>query len=403
MSHESVSVDPVATTTTTAATSGQKVTPWEVEAAGGVDYEKLMRDFGAQAIDAALIARIERATGRKAHVFLRRGLFYSHRDLEAILAAHEAGQPFYLYTGRGPSSDSLHFGHLVPFMFTKYLQEAFDVPLVVQMTDDEKFLWKGHTLDEVHKFLIENVKDIIACGFDIQKTFIFSNFAYMGHMYPLVVQIQRLISAHTAAAAFGFDDQSNVGKWAFPATQAAPSFSSAFPHIFGGRKDVPCLIPCAIDQDPYFRVTRDVAPRLGLLKPSLIHSKFFPALQGHHTKMGASDPNSAIFLTDDPRTVADKVKKHAFSGGRATKEEQLAQGANLEVDVAYQWLRFFLDDDDRIDDIGRRYAKGDETMLTGHVKQILIDVLNDMIAKHKAARAQLTDATVATFMAVRKM
>jgi hypothetical protein len=26
-----------------------------------------------------------------------------------------------------------------------------------------------------------------------------------------------------------------------------------FPHIFGNRKDVRCLIPCAIDQDPYFR------------------------------------------------------------------------------------------------------------------------------------------------------
>ena len=65
--------------------------------------------------------------------------------------------------------------------------------------------------------------------------------------------------------------------------QAAPSFSSSFPHVFdasvAGQQNVPCLIPCAIDQDPYFRMTRDVAPRLGFLKPSLIHSKFFPALQ----------------------------------------------------------------------------------------------------------------------------
>ena len=35
---------------------------------------------------------------------------------------------------------------------------------------------------------------------------------------------------------------------AFPAVQAAPSFSSTFPQIFGDKKDVPCLIPCAIDQ-----------------------------------------------------------------------------------------------------------------------------------------------------------
>lgn len=38
------------------------------------------------------------------------------------------------------------------------------------------------------------------------------------------------------------------GKIAFPAIQAAPSFSHSFPHTFGSRKDVPCLIPCAIDQ-----------------------------------------------------------------------------------------------------------------------------------------------------------
>ena len=32
-------------------------------------------------------------------------------------------------------------------------------------------------------------------------------------------------------------------------------------------------------QDPYFRMTRDVAPKLGYFKPALIESCFFPALQ----------------------------------------------------------------------------------------------------------------------------
>lgn len=65
----------------------------------------------------------------------------------------------------------------------------------------------------------------------------------------------------------------------FPSVQAAPAFPDSFPHMFGERKDVRCLIPCAIDQDPYFRLTRDVAPRLGHFKTSLIEAKFFPALQ----------------------------------------------------------------------------------------------------------------------------
>jgi tryptophanyl-tRNA synthetase len=47
---------------------------------------------------------------------------------------------------------------------------------------------------------------------------------------------------------FGLTDESSIGKAGFCAVQAAPSFSVVFPHLFGGAKDVPCLIPCAIDQ-----------------------------------------------------------------------------------------------------------------------------------------------------------
>lgn len=81
---------------------------------------------------------------------------------------------------------------------------------------------------------------------------------------------------------FGLTESDNIGKIAFPAVQAAPSFPDSFPHMFGTRKDLRCLIPCAIDQDPYFRMTRDVAGRLGHHKPALIMSKFFPALQVSH-------------------------------------------------------------------------------------------------------------------------
>lgn len=57
----------------------------------------------------------------------------------------------------------------------------FDVPLVIQMTDDEKFLWKDNLKDpeETHRLAYENAKDIIACGFEENKTFIFSDFDYV--------------------------------------------------------------------------------------------------------------------------------------------------------------------------------------------------------------------------------
>ena len=46
-------------------------------------------------------------------------------------------------------------GHLVPFLFTKYLQDAFNVPLVIQLTDDEKTLWKGLDVDEARRLARE--------------------------------------------------------------------------------------------------------------------------------------------------------------------------------------------------------------------------------------------------------
>ena len=130
--------------------------------------------------------------------------------------------------------------------------------------------------------------DIVACGFDIEKTFIFSDLNYIPackEFYWNMLRIQKAVNYNQIKGIFGFGDSDAMGKISFPAIQASPSFSGSFPAIFNGNLDVPCLIPCAIDQDPYFRMTRDVAPRLkppglpkkakGLCKPALIH-RFVP-------------------------------------------------------------------------------------------------------------------------------
>jgi len=328
---------------------GQVITPWDVDAEDGIDYDKLIVSFGCLRITEDVVARVERLTGMRAHRFLRRGLFFSHRDLIQLLDAYERGEPFYLYTGRGPSSEALHLGHLVPFQFTQWLQAAFNVPLVIQLTDDEKFLWKDLELEECHRLGKENAKDIIACGFCPRKTFIFSDLDYIQHMYPNVLRIQKALTYNQAKGIFGFTGDANVGKSAFPAVQAAPSFSSSFPVPLRGMANMACLIPQAIDQDPYFRMTRDVAPRLGFVKPALIHSKFFPALQGSKSKMSSSSTTSAIMVTDTPKEIKNKVNRYAFSGGQALAEDQRRLGANTEIDVAYQYLKFFLEDDEELE------------------------------------------------------
>lgn len=410
------------------------VTPFQVSASNkGIDYEKLSRDFGASLIDQKLIDRVERLTGKRAHVLLRRGVFYSHRNLEMILDRFEQGKPFYLYTGRGPSSESLHIGHLVPFLFTKYLQDAFGAILVIQLTDDEKFFFKDMDLDETYRLGIENAKDIIACGFDAKRTFIFRNLDYMGTLYKNVCKIQKCETLNQECGVFGFlnahrkmrdvieqykdkkiqdsdfikqivelgeldakeSETLNVGKIAFPAIQCAPAFSSSFPHLFKEKDQIPCLVPCAIDQDPYFRMTRDVAHKLGFLKPALIHSKFIPGLGGPSSKMSASDASSAIYISDTPKQIATKINK-SFSGGQATKEEQERLGANVSVDVACQYLTFFMEDDEKLAQILKDYAAG--KLLSGQVKKILIDLLQPMIAQIQQVRSKISSQVLDEFM-----
>jgi len=109
----------------------------------------------------------------------------------------------------------------------------------------------------------------------------------------------------------------NIGKVHFVAIQAAPSFSNSFPQIFGTKADIPSLIPCAIDQDPYFRLTRDVAHKLKYPKPALIHGKFIPSLGGAQTKMSASIDSSSIFMNDTLKKITTKVPTYPTSLPRA--------------------------------------------------------------------------------------
>ncbi|XP_043582071.1 tryptophan--tRNA ligase, cytoplasmic isoform X1 [Bombus pyrosoma] len=381
------------------------VTPWNVATKNetGIDYDKLIKRFGSSKIDGELLARFEKITGQKPHHFLRRGIFFSHRDMNTILNLYEQGKPFYLYTGRGPSSDSIHLGHLIPFMFCKWLQEVFRVPLVIQLTDDEKAIWKNIKIEDAIKLAYNNAKDIIALGFKPENTFIFSNLEHIGNnpaFYQNMIRIQRSVTFNQVKGIFGFGDSDPIGKISFPPTQAAPAISGTFPFIFKDAK-VNCLIPCAIDQDPYFRMTRDVAPKIGYPKPALLHSIFFPALQGSKTKMSASDNNTAIFLTDTAKQIKNKINKHAFSGGQATIEEHRQLGGNCDIDISYQWLRFFLEDDEKLEQLRKGYTSGE--ILTGELKKELIEVLQPLVAAHQEARNKLTDEIVKQYMIPRDL
>ncbi|MCL5068276.1 MAG: tryptophan--tRNA ligase [Thaumarchaeota archaeon] len=314
------------------------VTPWSV--VGNVDYDKLIERFGTSRISNEILKRFERITG-ELHPYLRRKIFYSHRDLDWILDKYEAGEHFFLYTGRGPSG-GVHLGHLIPWIFTKYLQDKFGAELYFQMTDDEKFYNSDKlTLERTKELAMDNTLDLIAMGFDSKKTFVFTDTGYIKTLYPIAAGVAKHTTFNTAKAVFGFDNSTRIGMAFFPALQAAPCF---LPSALKGY-NIPCLIPAAIDQDPYWRgLAREVAPKLGYYKPAQIHSKFMPGL-GQGGKMSASQPETAIFTTDSDSRVEKKILS-SFTGGRSTVEEQRRLGGQPDICPVYQYYYFMFEPDD---------------------------------------------------------
>ena len=90
-------------------------------------------------------------------------------------------------------------------------------------------------------------------------------------------------------------------------------------------------------------------------------------MQGQKSKMSSgADPGANLLLTDSPADVKKKINKYAFSGGGVTLEEHKKNGGNVEIDVPFQYLRFFLEDDAKLEEIREKYSKGE--MMTGEIK-----------------------------------
>jgi tryptophanyl-tRNA synthetase len=102
---------------------------------GLIDYSELIQQFGSDKINETLVKKFTRVTGTQPHRFLRRGIVFSHRDLDSILTLHETGRPFFIHAGRGPSSPSMHLGHMANFEFAKWLSDVFKQPLLVMLSD----------------------------------------------------------------------------------------------------------------------------------------------------------------------------------------------------------------------------------------------------------------------------
>ena len=361
--------------------SEPKVTPWEVE--GIVDYEKLIVEFGVKKLTSRELELTKEAIG-ELHPLIERGVFYAHRDYDVFLRKYIAGEPTALYTGRGPSG-YVHLGHIVPWIFTKWLQDKMGIDLFFEFTDDEKFLYhKEYTLEYVRKITIENILDLISLGFEPKNTHIIVDIDDISYLYELAVRIAKKITFSTIKAVMGFNTSTNIGMIFYPTLQIAVCFLPT--ELYGEQTHV--LIPAAIDQDPYWRLARDIATSLGYPKPTQIHAKFLPGL-GIGGKMSSSQPETAIFLVDKPEDARKKIMD-AYTGGQPTAELQRRLGGNPDICPVYKYYEILFEPDD--DKLRERYNDcRSGNLLCGPCKAALADRVVSFLEKHQEKREAMRD------------
>ena len=323
-----------------------------------VNYDKLINEFGASFIDKKLASKI-------GHPLVPE-LFFAHRDFDKIIE-----NKFAIVSGRGPSKN-LHLGHFLVFSFIKFLQDKFGAHVFIPFSDDEKLLARGLSKEHLIKMNYENLLDIIAIGFDPKKTEIMMDLVNMKQeVYNLAIEISSHLTANTVRSAMGFSPESSIGFQFYPAMQAA--------HIlYPTRKlGIPTVVPIGVDQDVFVKLTRDVAPKLGLQKPGDILSKFLPGLTG--TKMSSSKAETAIYMTDTPDQVKKKIG-NTLTGGRDTLKEHRELGGQTEKCVVCKYQNLFFNNSHLVEKCG----SGE--LMCGENKSMLITELNQMLKTHQEKR-----------------
>jgi len=353
------------------------VTPYAVE--GEVDYDRLLEQFGADELTDEQTNRFPDPV----HPLVRRNVFYAERDVDPFLEAARSNEPHSIVTGRGPSGP-MHIGHVFPFYFAKYLQETAGTTVYIPFSDDEKYFLKDKSMEEISGHTLDNLREILAVGFDPEKTRIVVDTADADVVYPLATAFGKEVTQATVDSTYG--DPENIGLSFYPAVQATHLL---LPQLVEGRH--PTLVPIAVDQDPHVRVCRDIAAkqRYDVDKPGALLSKFLPNLEGPG-KMSSSGDAPSILLSDDRDTVFDKIRTHAYSGGKSSLEKHREEGGDPEVDVSYQFLYYFFEDDDeRLEELAREYREG--TLLSGEMKEAAAEKIAEFLEAHQERKAELGD------------
>jgi len=140
-----------------------------------------------------------------------------------------------------------------------------------------------------------------------------------------------------------------------------------------------------------FSVEEQKNGNYGFIQPSATFHRFMTGLTGD--KMSSSKPESAIFLSDDPKYASKKIM-NAKTGGAQTLEEHKKNGGKPDECVVYElFLYHLIDDDKQLIDIYNGCKQGKQ--LCGNCKklasELIVNMLKDLQEESKKAKNELDE------------
>lgn len=344
----------------------KRIDPWSSE--GIRDYKRIMENFGIKPFD-HLTKKLPNP------ITPIRRVVFGHRDFERILESIDDGKEFAVMTGLMPSG-KFHLGHKLLADQIIYYQKLGG-KIFLCAADIEAYNIRRLDMEELKRNAIEEyLVNYIALGLEPKNCDFYFQSQRSIPYYRLMSMIGRRTTLNELKDIYGELSPAKIVSIFF---QIADILHPQLDEYCGR---IPVLVPVGIDQDPHIRLTRDIASRMEIdfIPPSSTYHKFMPGLKGG--KMSSSDPFSYIALTDTPEDVAKKIMKYAFSGGANSVEEHRRKGGNISVDIAFQYLYFIFEPNDRkIKEIKDDYESG--ALLSGELKCILIEKLKKFLKKHQ--------------------
>lgn len=354
------------------------ITPWEVK--GDIDYDKLLREFGISPLNGLPKVFTD-------DLLFRRKIVFAHRDIQKILDAKKNSKPFVMMTGLMPTG-KFHIGHMLIARQMIFYQQL-GAKLYIAVADIEAFLARNQPLEQSYQNAVEDyITNYIALGLKPDNCEIYfqskrSSDAKKANAY---YRLQNILAKHAT-----FNEFKAVYGDISPAKMVASLLQAAdmlHPQLAECEGPIPVVVPVGIDQDPHIRLARDISQRIKLPMPPFIqlsstYNAFMPGLSGG--KMSSSDPNSFIALTDTKADVEKKIRKYAFSGGQPTLEEHRRKGGDPDIDVCFQYLKFFFEPDDKkLEKLSKDYKSG--KLLTGELKEYTIKKITEFLEEHQKRR-----------------